>query len=62
MICSDAKLTHIVDNAGTVFFSIVMAIWTVLFIEFWKRQQSTLQFEWDIIDFENKYEQTIRPE
>jgi hypothetical protein len=32
-----------------------------LFIEFWKREQSKLQFEWDSIDFEKKSE-TIRPQ
>jgi hypothetical protein len=34
-----------------------MAIWTVLFIEFWKRKAIKLQFEWDVTDFENKTEQ-----
>jgi hypothetical protein len=38
-----------------------MAVWTVLFIEFWKREQSKLQFEWDTTDFEKKIE-NIRPE
>ena len=33
-----------------------MAVWTVLFIEFWKRETSKLQFEWDVIDFEKKME------
>lgn len=34
-----------------------MAVWTVLFIEFWKRKTIQLQFEWDVIDFEKKSEQ-----
>jgi hypothetical protein len=55
------QITHIFDNGGTVFFSIVMAMWTVLFIEFWKREQNTFRFEWDTIDYENKYD-VIRPE
>jgi hypothetical protein len=38
-----------------------MALWTVLFIEFWKRQQSTHKFEWDTIDYENKFD-VMRPE
>ena len=38
-----------------------MALWTVLFIEFWKRQQNTYRFEWDTIDYENKYD-VMRPE
>ena len=49
------------DNPGTIFFSIFMAVWTVLFIEFWKREQSRLQFQWDIIDYEKNIE-SVRPE
>ena len=33
-----------------------MAIWTVLFIEKWKRKNINLQYEWDVIDFEKKME------
>jgi hypothetical protein len=50
------KLTYIVDNPLTVFYSIFMAIWTVLFIEKWKRKNIILQYEWDVIDFEKKME------
>lgn len=59
--CFYSKISYIVDNPFTVFFSVFMAVWTVLFIEFWKREQSKLQFEWDAIDFEKKNE-PIRPE
>ena len=55
------KITYLVDNPATVVFSVFMAIWTVLFIEFWKREQSKLQFEWDTTDFQKKLE-PIRPE
>lgn len=58
--CSLHKLTYYIDNPLTVFFSLFMAVWTVLFYEFWKRQQSRLQFRWDVVDFEKN--QTIRPE
>jgi hypothetical protein len=59
--CTYSHLTYWVDNPATVFFSIFMAIWTVLFIEFWKRKQSKLQFEWDTGDNQKKIE-TVRPE
>lgn len=49
------------DNPATVFFSVVMSVWTVLVIELWKREQSRKQFEWDTIDFEKNVE-LIRPE
>lgn len=38
-----------------------MCFWTVLFIEFWKRETSRLQYEWDTVNFEKKM-QPIRPE
>jgi hypothetical protein len=38
-----------------------MIIWTVIFIDFWKRQQSVLQFQWDTIDFENS-DENVRPQ
>jgi hypothetical protein len=59
--CFYSKITYLVDNPLTVFFSVFMAVWTVLFVEFWKREQSKLQFEWDATDFERKNE-TIRPQ
>lgn len=59
--CLYSKITYLVDNPATVFFSIFMAVWTVLFIEFWKREQSRLQFEWDIVGF-GKETEMIRPE
>ena len=55
------KITYLVDNPATVFFSIFMAIWTVLFIEFWKREQNRLQFEWDTTGL-GKNSERIRPE
>ena len=59
--CLYSQITYLVDNEATFLFSIFMAIWTVLFIEFWKRKQSKLQFEWDTGDNQKKIE-TVRPE
>lgn len=59
--CLYSKITYLVDNPATIFFSIFMAVWTVLFIEFWKREQTRLQFEWDVIGF-GKGNEMIRPE
>lgn len=59
--CLYSRITYLVDNPATLFFSIFMAVWTVLFIEYWKREQSNLQFEWDTIDFQKKIE-SVRPE
>ncbi|RNA15794.1 anoctamin-5-like isoform X2, partial [Brachionus plicatilis] len=59
--CLYSKISYIIDNPLTVFYSIFMSIWAVLFIEFWKRKQYELQFEWDVIDFEKKNE-PLRPD
>ena len=50
-----------IDNPTTIIFSVIMAIWTVIFLDFWKRKQSRLQFDWDTNDFEKNVE-LIRPE
>jgi hypothetical protein len=59
--CLYSRFTYLVDNPATIFFSIFMAIWTILFVENWKRYQSQKQFEWDTLEFTRKTE-TIRPE
>jgi len=38
-----------------------MAVWAALLIEFWKREQSRLQFEWDVAGFGEETEM-VRPE
>ena len=38
----------------------VLSVWASLFLEFWKRYQSTLAFCWDVTDFEE--EEISRPE
>lgn len=40
-------------------------IWLIvtLFLEFWKRRQARLEYEWDLVDFEEEQLQLqIRPE
>ena len=59
--CFYSKISYFVDNPLTILFSIFMSIWTVLFFEFWKRKQYHFQFEWEVVEFESKYE-NMRPE
>jgi len=42
----------VVDNEATIFFTIFMALWATFFIEFWKRQQARIQYDWDVADYE----------
>ena len=52
------QATYVVDNPATIFFTIFMALWATFFIEFWKRQQSRIQYDWDVSDYE---EIEVRP-
>ncbi|XP_008308325.1 anoctamin-5-like isoform X2 [Cynoglossus semilaevis] len=61
--CLSSWQSHLFDNEGTVFFAIFMGIWVTLFLEFWKRRQARLEYEWDLVDFEEVQQQLqIRPE
>ncbi|XP_077452184.1 anoctamin-3 [Stigmatopora argus] len=59
--CVYAKVTHLFDNGGTVFFAIFMAIWATVFLEFWKRRRAELTYDWDLIDWEDE-EEELRPQ
>ncbi|CAK6979641.1 anoctamin-5b [Scomber scombrus] len=61
--CLSSWQSHLFDNEGTVFFAIFMGIWVTLFLEFWKRRQARLEYEWDLVDFEEEQQQLqTRPE
>ena len=49
------------DYWGTVVFAIAMSLWAVFFLEFWKRQQFYLQYEWDVLEYE-VVEEIVRPD
>uniref|UniRef100_A0AAX7VUX5 Anoctamin n=1 Tax=Astatotilapia calliptera TaxID=8154 RepID=A0AAX7VUX5_ASTCA len=49
--CGTARASHLFDNAATVFFSVFMALWAVLFMEHWKRRQMRLNYVWDLTGF-----------
>ncbi|XP_052243649.1 anoctamin-1-like isoform X2 [Dreissena polymorpha] len=59
--CNDSKYSRMFDNNGTVFFAIFMSLWGTLFLEFWKRKQSVIQYNWDLVEF-IKEEEPPRPE
>ncbi|XP_039605498.1 anoctamin-5-like [Polypterus senegalus] len=60
--CQSSKQSHLFDNFGTVFFAMFMGIWVTLFLEFWKRRQARLEYEWDLVDFEEEQDNDFRPE
>ncbi|XP_075044787.1 anoctamin-5 [Mixophyes fleayi] len=61
--CQPSQYSHMFDNVATLFFAIFMGIWVTLFLEFWKRRQARLEYEWDLVDFEEEQQQLqLRPE
>ncbi|KAK3739467.1 hypothetical protein QZH41_007863, partial [Actinostola sp. cb2023] len=58
--CRYARLTHLFDNEGTVFFAAFMALWSAVFLEVWKRKEASLAYEWDMMDFDEAFE-PMRP-
>ncbi|NXG24187.1 ANO5 protein, partial [Grallaria varia] len=61
--CASSQYSHLFDNVATLFFAIFMGIWVTLFLEFWKRRQARLKYEWDLVDFEEEQQQLqLRPE
>uniref|UniRef100_A0A8D0CD79 Anoctamin n=1 Tax=Salvator merianae TaxID=96440 RepID=A0A8D0CD79_SALMN len=59
--CESSKKLCIFDNFGTLVFAVFMGIWVTLFLEFWKRRQAELEYEWDAVEFLEEEEQ-VRPE
>uniref|UniRef100_A0A671UCB1 Anoctamin n=1 Tax=Sparus aurata TaxID=8175 RepID=A0A671UCB1_SPAAU len=59
--CEASKKLCIFDNFGTLVFAVFMSIWVTLFLEFWKRYQAELEYEWDTVAFLEQ-EEPPRPE
>ena len=49
-----------VQAASAPFFAVVVAFWSVLMLEYWKRAEATLAMEWGMVGFEE--EEHNRPE
>ncbi|NXS99153.1 ANO7 protein, partial [Jacana jacana] len=60
-ICNTFMAGQLFDHGGTVFFSIFMSLWAVLFLEFWKRTNASLAHHWDCSEFED-IEERPRPQ
>ncbi|NXQ94870.1 ANO7 protein, partial [Sagittarius serpentarius] len=56
-ICSMFMAGRLFDHGGTIFFSIFMSLWAVLFLEFWKQTNASLAHHWDCSEFEDIEEQ-----
>ncbi|XP_025786542.1 anoctamin-7 [Puma concolor] len=59
--CTLVQASRLFDHGGTVFFSVFMALWAVLLLEYWKRQSATLAYRWGCSDYED-IEERPRPQ
>lgn len=50
--CNSIKISHFFDNNFSMPYTIVMALWSALFIEFWKRKTFKLTYDWDLTDID----------
>ena len=59
--CYYVRIVYMFDNDSTVVLAFFMSIWATVFLEFWKRRQAILSYEWHMMHFEEDEEQP-RPE
>ncbi|KAM4748875.1 anoctamin-6 [Rhinophrynus dorsalis] len=57
--CESSKKLCIFDSFGTLVFAVFMGVWVTLFLEFWKRRQAELEYEWDTVEFLAQEEQPL---
>ncbi|CAD5113431.1 DgyrCDS2601 [Dimorphilus gyrociliatus] len=58
--CLNSRLSYIFDNNSTLAFALIMSIWATVFLEFWKRAEKRVQYDWDVSHYEE--EEKMRPE
>eukprot|EP00055_Hartaetosiga_balthica_P010211 m.42879 g.42879 ORF g.42879 m.42879 type:complete len:915 (+) comp7082_c0_seq1:71-2815(+) len=59
-VCDAWGQSYWFDNEATIFFAIFMSLWGSVFIDFWKRRNAELIYEWDVMDFDD--EEPNRPQ
>lgn len=55
--CTYARVTHMIDNEGTVVFAMFMAIWATVFLELWKRQRAQVVTNWKLYGWDEDEEE-----
>ncbi|CAG9766699.1 unnamed protein product [Ceutorhynchus assimilis] len=58
--CYSANMAYLFDNGCAVMFAAIMSLWATIFMEFWQREESVLQLQWNVKSL--KYTITMRPE
>eukprot|EP00053_Salpingoeca_punica_P019806 m.202843 g.202843 ORF g.202843 m.202843 type:complete len:1233 (+) comp17727_c0_seq5:156-3854(+) len=50
--CSSYKWSYVFDNEATLVFAVIMSVWATIFLDFWKRENSTVAHKWNIMGVE----------
>eukprot|EP00053_Salpingoeca_punica_P016735 m.159045 g.159045 ORF g.159045 m.159045 type:complete len:933 (+) comp17033_c0_seq2:80-2878(+) len=58
--CTAYKFAWVFDNGATIVFAFIMAIWASVFLDFWKRTNARVAYNWDLRDFDE--EEPDRPQ
>ncbi|EGD72461.1 hypothetical protein PTSG_11592 [Salpingoeca rosetta] len=49
--CNMYQASYWFDNEATIAFAFFMSVWASIFIDFWKRRNAELGYDWDVLDF-----------
>eukprot|EP00043_Microstomoeca_roanoka_P027025 m.13337 g.13337 ORF g.13337 m.13337 type:complete len:921 (-) comp7245_c0_seq1:236-2998(-) len=60
LTCNAYERSYWFDNEATIAFAFFMSVWASIFIDFWKRRNAQLAYEWDVLDFSE--EERDRPQ
>ena len=59
--CRHIKWVYFFENYATLAYGSIIALWAILFLEFWKREKAVLDYNWDLTRH-TKDRKPIRPE
>ncbi|KAH8300962.1 hypothetical protein KR044_007251, partial [Drosophila immigrans] len=54
--CTSSRFNYLIDNPMTMVFAFVMAIWSVIYLELWKRYSAGLVHRWGLTGFNHHVE------
>ncbi|XP_014203700.1 anoctamin-3-like isoform X2 [Copidosoma floridanum] len=50
--CLLTRLTYLFDNPGMVYFAAFMSVWSVFYLELWKRRAANLSYRWGLVGWD----------
>ena len=50
--CLLTRVTYLFDNPSVVYFAAFMSVWSVLYLELWKRRAAALSYRWGLVGWD----------